>query len=92
MKKRTISAIILLIILIGSILISYKAFGIVMLISSILGFRELVNIKYGEIPVKRIMKKVPFLQEQDLIDFENNIISLTEKGFLLSNTVISEFI
>ena len=51
-----------------------------------------LNIKYGETPVKRIMKKVPFLQEQDLIDFENNIISLTEKGFLLSNTVISEFI
>lgn len=51
-----------------------------------------LNIKYGETPVKRITKKVPFLQEQDLIDFENNIISLTEKGFLLSNTVISEFI
>ena len=48
MKKRTISAVILVAILVGSILISYKAFGIVMLIFSCLGFRELLNIKYGE--------------------------------------------
>ncbi len=48
--------------------------------------------KFGEAPVKRITKKAPFLKEQGLIDYENNTISLTEKGFLLSNAVISEFI
>ena len=48
MKKRSLSAAILVIILVGSILISYKTFGIVMVISSILGFRELISIKYGE--------------------------------------------
>ena len=48
--------------------------------------------KYGESAFERILKKVSFLKEQDLIDFDNNIISLTEKGFLLSNTVISELI
>jgi len=48
MKKRSFSAVILLVVLIGSILIGYKAFGIVMAIAAMIGFRELVNIKYGE--------------------------------------------
>lgn len=47
MKQRCVSAIILLIILIGSLLIDPKVFSIVMLVSAILGFRELINIKYG---------------------------------------------
>ena len=48
MKKRSISAAILVTILVASILIGYKAFGIVMLIFSCLGFRELIGIKYGD--------------------------------------------
>ena len=48
MKQRTISAIILLIVMIGSMIIDSKLFGILMLIFSIIGFRELVNIKYGD--------------------------------------------
>ena len=48
MKERVISAILLVLVLVGSILISYKVFSIVMLIFSIIGFRELVSIKYGE--------------------------------------------
>lgn len=48
--------------------------------------------KYGERAFERILKKAPFLKEQGLIDFNNNTISLTEKGFLLSNAVISELI
>ena len=48
MKERSISAVILVTILVGSILIGYKAFGIVMLIFACLGFRELINIKYSE--------------------------------------------
>lgn len=46
MKTRTISGIILLIILIGSLLISSKLFGILMLITAILGFNEFFLIKY----------------------------------------------
>lgn len=46
MKKRTFSAIILMMILIGSIFLGYKTFGIVMLLCSILGYRELFLIKY----------------------------------------------
>lgn len=48
MKMRTIGASILLVVLIGSLLIGYKAFAIVMLVCSILGYRELINIKYKE--------------------------------------------
>lgn len=47
MKKRTISAVVLLAILVGSLLLGYKVFGLVMLIGSLLGYRELLNIKYG---------------------------------------------
>ena len=48
MKQRTISAIILLTILIGSLVISSKLFGIVMLLVAILGFNEFFDIKYHE--------------------------------------------
>ncbi len=51
-----------------------------------------LNKNFGESPVTRIRKKAPLLKEQGLIDFNGNIISLTEKGFLLSNTVIAELI
>lgn len=46
MKKRTFGAVILMAILVGSILIGYEAFGLVMLVCSILGYREMMNIKY----------------------------------------------
>ena len=46
MKMRTIGATILLVILIGSIMIGYEAFGLVMLACSILGYNELIDIKY----------------------------------------------
>ena len=48
MKQRTISAIILLTIMIGSILINSKLFGILMLIFSVIGFREFFDIRYKE--------------------------------------------
>ena len=48
MKERTISAFILLILMIGSIIIDSKLFGILMLIFSVLGFLEFFNIRYSE--------------------------------------------
>ena len=48
MKQRTISAIILLIILISCLVINSKLFGIVMMLISILGFNEFFNIKYRD--------------------------------------------
>ena len=46
MKQRTISAIILLVIMIGSIIIDSKLFGILMLLFSIIGFKEFFDIRY----------------------------------------------
>lgn len=47
MKMRTIGAGILLFILIGSIMIGYQAFGLVMLVCAVMGYGELINIKYN---------------------------------------------
>ena len=48
MKQRTISAIILLTILISSLIINSKLFAIVMLICAIIGFNEFFHIKYKD--------------------------------------------
>lgn len=48
MKKRTFSAIILMAVLVGSIMIGYEAFGLVMLVCSIMGYHELMNIKFED--------------------------------------------
>ncbi len=47
---------------------------------------------YGEKPLIKIKEKAPFLKEQGLIDFQGERLSLTRKGFLLSNSIISELI
>lgn len=48
MKKRTIAAVFLMIVLVGSVMLGYKVFGLVMLLASLLGYREFINIRYGE--------------------------------------------
>ena len=48
MKDRVVGAGILLFLLVSSILINKLAFAFVILIGSILGYRELINIKYGK--------------------------------------------
>ena len=46
MKARIVGAALLLVVLVGSIMIGYQAFGIVMLACSVLGYGELLNVKY----------------------------------------------
>ena len=48
MKERTISAIILLAIMIGSMVIDSKVFGMLMLLFSVMGFIEFFDIRYKE--------------------------------------------
>lgn len=48
MKMRIVGAVILLFVLIGSIMIGYEAFGLVMAVGAILGYVELINIKYDK--------------------------------------------
>ncbi len=56
-----------------------------------LSLTELVKL-YGEKPLAKIKEKAPFLKEQGLINFDSESLSLTRKGFLLSNSVICELI
>ena len=58
MKQRTISAFILLAIMIGSILINTKIFGLIMLACSVIGFNEFFDIKYKIKNKKLILIKV----------------------------------
>ena len=48
MRQRVLSAIVLLAILIGCLIISSKLFGLVMMIIAILGFNEFFDIKYSD--------------------------------------------
>ncbi len=47
---------------------------------------------YGDEAVKTIKEKAPFLAKQGLVNYDSNRLSLTKKGFLLSNTVIAELL
>lgn len=56
-----------------------------------LSVTELINL-YGEKYAKKIIKKAPLLKEQGFANFDGETLSLTNKGFLLSNTIIAELI
>ena len=56
-----------------------------------LDIQELISI-YGEEAAKNIIKKAPLFKEQGLVSFDGKKLSLTRKGFLLSNSIISELI
>ncbi len=47
---------------------------------------------YGEKALTKIKNKSPLFKEQGLINFDGERLSLTRKGYLLSNAVICEFI
>ena len=55
---------------------------------------ELTSLKekYGNAPVDKIMKKIPFFKKKGLVNFDGNTLSLTENGFLLSNNIIAALI
>lgn len=47
---------------------------------------------YGSKCTEKIIKKAPLLKEQGFIKFDCDNLSLTNKGFLLSNAIIAELI
>lgn len=83
MKSRTLGAVLLLIVLIGSLLIGYEMFAIVMLISSLLGYRELMNIRFKDknkdIEVVRFFGYVSII----LVVWNNVFYSLDDKLTLI---------
>lgn len=63
----------------------------------LLRLKKGINLKeaeriYGSKAFEKIKNKAPFLKDQGLVNFDNENISLTVSGFLLSNTIINEFI
>ena len=81
MKQRTISAIVLLIILIGSLVISSKLFGIVMLLLAILGFNEFFDIKYKDgdrrLNTIRVFGIISLEKENEDFSFDEKLIFKT---------------
>ncbi len=59
-----------------------------------LGLRLSEGIKLSDFPQKKdyIIKKANLLKNTGLINFNGEILSLTPNGFLLSNSIINEFI
>lgn len=53
---------------------------------------EFLASRYGEKTTKKINEKAPLLCEKGLVNYDGRTLSLTVKGFLISNTVINEFI
>ncbi len=47
---------------------------------------------YGEKHSQKIAEKIPFLAEKGLVIFDGETLSLTRKGFLLSNSIIEKLI
>lgn len=56
-----------------------------------LNLHELTE-KYGKNPTDKIKKKAPLLMKNGLLNYNGENISLTRKGFLLSNSIIAELI
>jgi oxygen-independent coproporphyrinogen-3 oxidase len=56
-----------------------------------LNVQELKRL-YGEKSAHKIIKKAPLYKEQGLVNFDGETISLTRKGFLVSNSIIAELI
>lgn len=83
MKARTVGAVILLTVLILSLLIGYEVFAIVMLIGAILGYRELINIKYKDkeknIEIVRFIGYISLI----LIVFNSIFYEIEEKLLLI---------
>lgn len=48
--------------------------------------------RYGEGACENIIKKAPLFKKQGLADFDGERFALTEKGMLLSNSIISQLI
>ena len=62
-------------------------------LSSGLNIKDFANkFKLTDIKINRLIKKAELLNKNDLVRLDGMVISLTDKGALLSNAVIGEFL
>lgn len=53
---------------------------------------DLLKNEYGYTPSDKLIKSLNRLNEEGLIKFDNNLVSLTKEGFLVSNMIINYII
>ena len=53
-----------------------------------LSFKKLTD-KYNYTPSKNFVYRANKLKEEMLVDFDNEVVSLTKDGFLVSNMIIN---
>lgn len=53
---------------------------------------EKIEKLYGKNSTERIRKKAPFFKEKGLVNYDGKTLSFTQKGFLISNSIIAELI
>ena len=83
MKQRTISAIILMIILISCLVINSKLFGLVMLFFGIIGFNEFFDIKYKDKSKELRIIKILGIISMILIMLNNTFYNIDTKVVIL---------
>lgn len=81
MKMRVVGAFLLLVILISSLMVGYKTFGLVMLLCSLLGYLELINVKYDN--KDKSLDLIRLLGGVSLV-----LLVLNESFFNISNEVL----
>ena len=80
MKKRIIGAGIVLMVLIVSLILGDKVFGIVMTVAAVLGFKELVDIKYKNMANEILNRKI---EERKEVPSESEISKMLDNGYEL---------
>jgi phosphatidate cytidylyltransferase len=91
MKQRVISAFILLTIMISSILISSKIFGLLMLVFAMIGFNEFFSIKYKEKNVKLNLIKIASVICMAIIALNNTFYNISTSVTVLLPLLILSF-
>jgi len=87
MKRRTISGIVLLLILFGSLVINVKLFNLVILVIAIIGFNEIFNIKHNNKKDYLVVKVLAIINLLFLL--LNNTFYKLDIGVILSFSLLS---
>ena len=87
MKQRTISGIVLLLVLIGSLVINVKLFNLVLLLVAIKGFNEFLNIRYENKKEYLVIKILGVISLLFLLF--NNIFYKVDFGVIMAFSIFS---
>ena len=94
MKKRILSAIILIALFVPLLLIGGKAFAVFMSLLAIMGLYEILNIRETICKIKYSLKKIDDQARLFISDFESQLKSEDERkiNLFLSNSKLNRFL